>query len=322
MTAAAKTLESKPEDPAANGVVGAYECFVLGDWDRGLGRLARSDIDAVKEVAAEEVRLRLVAKQPPPAQELFALAGRWWSVPGTDESDIESSAAIKAHAAKLYAASLAGLSDPLDIESAKKRSVIADPAGGSSGAGPTGPERRRAYAERSDPLRSELVKSGGGNAVSEAAVEAAIKWLAAHQMPDGGWSFDMLACPDCNGQCANSGSKGADRCAATALALLPFLGRGYSHKEDPYKKELERGIGFLAALAVRGNGQDHDKASGSLYSQGIAGIALAEAYGMTKDPRLKAPTQMVMNFIMEAQDPQGGGWRYWPKQRGDTSASE
>ena len=29
--------------------------------------------------------------------------------------------------------------------------------------------------------------------------------------------------------------------------------------------------------------------------------------------------QAALNFIMEAQDPNGGGWRYEPRQAGDTS---
>jgi hypothetical protein len=321
MTAAAKTLETSPEDPAANGIVGSYECFVVGDWDHGLAKLARSDAGALKDVAADEVGMR--AAQAPPAKDLFALAGRWWSLAGSDRLDADTATAIKAHAAQLYATSAPGLSDPLDVEIAKKRSAGAAAAGDQPAAEAAAKSDRdkNAYPERSDPaLRAELVKTGGGNAASEAAVDAALKWLAAHQMPDGGWSFDMRACPACNGQCDDSGSKGADRCAATALALLPFLGRGFTHKVGPYKQELERGIGFLAALAVRGNGRAYDD-SGSLYSQGVAGMALGEAYGMTRDPRLKAPTQLALNFIMEAQDPRGGGWRYTPRQPGDTSAS-
>jgi len=57
-----------------------------------------------------------------------------------------------------------------------------------------------------------------------------------------------------------------------------------------------------------------------MYVQGLATIALTEAYGMSQDERLHAPTQAALNFIMEAQDPVGGGWRYAPKQPGDTSA--
>lgn len=166
-----------------------------------------------------------------------------------------------------------------------------------------------------------LAAAQGGGKDTEAAVDRALRWIARHQMPDGGWSFDFQACPSCQGRCTHSGDKSriADRCAATSLALLPFLGRGYTHREGPYKKEVENGIAFLAAMTIKGKGKAYG-AGGSLYSQGLAGIALSESYAMTQDNRLGMPAQLAVNFIMEAQDPVGGGWRYSPRQPGDTSA--
>jgi hypothetical protein len=154
----------------------------------------------------------------------------------------------------------------------------------------------------------------------ESAIDRSLAWIAMHQMPDGGWSFDLTACPSCMGKCSHSGtSKKDDRAGATSMALLPFLGRGYTHREGPYKKQIEGGIAFLAQRALKNNGKVYD-GSGSLYSQGLAGIALSECYAMSQDQRLAAPSQAVLNFIMTAQDSQGGGWRYRPGQPGDTSA--
>jgi hypothetical protein len=41
---------------------------------------------------------------------------------------------------------------------------------------------------------------------------------------------------------------------------------------------------------------------------------------MTKDPKLKAPAQRAIDYIVMAQH-QGGGWRYGPGQAGDTSVT-
>ena len=167
---------------------------------------------------------------------------------------------------------------------------------------------------------AKLAAAGGGGGDTEQAVDRALKWIAIHQMPDGGWSFDLEASPSCMGKCSHSGhSKAGDRCGATAMALLPFLGRGYTHREGPYKSVVEKGISFLAQLAVEGQGKAY-RDSGSMYSQGLAGIALSECYAMSQDNRLAGPTQQALNFIMQAQDPRGGGWRYEPRQPGDTSA--
>jgi len=169
---------------------------------------------------------------------------------------------------------------------------------------------------RSNPQqRKQLVQKGGGNEQSETAVEAGLKWIALHQLPDGGWSFDMNDA--CGGQCSHGGTLKADRGAATSMALLPFLGRGYTHTTGPYKEQVFKGLNFLATLVVAGQGRM--KGSG-MYSQGLAGIALSESYAMTQDNRLQIPAQFALNYIMAAQDPVGGGWRYQPKQPGDTSA--
>jgi len=167
----------------------------------------------------------------------------------------------------------------------------------------------------------KLARGGGGGGDTEDAVDRALKWIAAHQLPDGGWSFDLEKCPSCAGKCSAPGKSGtAERGAATAMALLPFLGRGYTHREGPYKKQVEGGIAFLVQLAMKNNGKAYEQ-GGNLYSQGLVGIAMSECYAMSQDERLAAPTQAVLNYIMEAQDPTGGGWRYNPKQPGDTSAT-
>lgn len=174
---------------------------------------------------------------------------------------------------------------------------------------------------RSDPtMRKTLVQQGGGNAQSEAAVEAGLKWIINHQMPDGGWSFNLLQCPSCQGKCSHADTKDgrADRGGATAMALLPMLGRGYTHRTGPYQKQIEAGLTFLGQMVVAGKGQGY-QSGGTLYSQGLVGIVLSESYAMTQDPRLAGPSQLALNFIMNAQDPVGGGWRYAPRQPGDTS---
>ncbi|MEI7782434.1 MAG: hypothetical protein WCJ18_10990, partial [Planctomycetota bacterium] len=170
---------------------------------------------------------------------------------------------------------------------------------------------------RSGAQRQKLVQSGGGNAASEAAVEAALKWFINHQLPDGSWSLDLTKCPSCQGQCKNeaTGAKNYPVAGPTALALLPFLGRGYTHKEGPYKKQIEFALNALASKVVNGKGN----AGEGNYVQGLAGICLSEAYAMTQDNRLAMPAQLAVNYIIAAQDPVGGGWGYGFRAPGDTS---
>ncbi len=180
------------------------------------------------------------------------------------------------------------------------------------------------FSGRGAKQRAQIGKLRGGNDASERAVANALKWLAAHQLPDGGWNFDHRTGP-CNGRCANAGNLTDCRTGATAMALLPFLGAGQTHREGPYKEVVRRGLYFLTSqmkLENHGGQQTGNLAQGGgqLYSHGLAAITLCEAYGMTHDKALMAPAQLSLNHIMYAQDPVGGGWRYTPRQAGDTSA--
>ena len=160
----------------------------------------------------------------------------------------------------------------------------------------------------------------GATDESERAVALALKWLADHQMPDGGWTFDLSACPSCRGQCRNSGKKDKARLAATGLALMPFLGAGHTQKAGKYQKTVQGGLYYLTNnMKLSPQGGSMHEAEGSMYSHGIGSIALCEAYAMTQDRALQNPAQAAINYICYAQDPVGGGWRYQPRQPGDTS---
>lgn len=178
----------------------------------------------------------------------------------------------------------------------------------------------KGLAGRGDPnKRKQLAAANGGNDASEAAVAAALKWFAEHQNGDGSWNFDHRG-GKCNGRCGNPGKLVKARLAATGMALLPFLGAGQTHKQGKYKETVRAGLYFLCRnMKVTPNGGDMT-AGGNMYGHGICSIALCEAYAMTQDRDLAAPAQAALNFIVYAQDPTGGGWRYSPRQPGDTSA--
>ena len=61
------------------------------------------------------------------------------------------------------------------------------------------------------------------------------------------------------------------------------------------------------------------RGDGTMYDHGMGTIALAEAYGLTKDPELSDPLRKAVAFILYAQNPDTGGWRYIPGADGDTS---
>ena len=90
------------------------------------------------------------------------------------------------------------------------------------------------FKRRTPSGRHEGVRYGGGTPQSEEAVERALRWLAAHQRQDGSWNFNHLS-DACQHYCTHPGNE-ASTTAATGLALLPFLGAGYTHKEGEFQE--------------------------------------------------------------------------------------
>jgi formylglycine-generating enzyme required for sulfatase activity len=176
-----------------------------------------------------------------------------------------------------------------------------------------------AFQSRHLPTRARTARAGGGTGPSENAVERGLQWLAAHQRVDGSWCFDLTK-SRCEGKCHDSGSE-PSTVAATGLALLPFLGGGYTPLHGKHRLVVQRGFYYLSTRAVRTSHGIDLRDGGSMYSHGIATLALCERYGMTHDASVKTLAQDAIRFIVHAQDLQGGGWRYAPGQPGDTSVT-
>jgi len=171
---------------------------------------------------------------------------------------------------------------------------------------------------RNPQTRTQWAMQRGATQASENAVERGLRWLAAHQMSNGGWDFDHRK-GNCPGLCRNPGSH-ASTTAATSLALLAFLGAGYTHQDGPYRDTVHRGFYYLLSRGVKAS-RGMEFMEGTMYGHGLATIAISEAYAMTGDPLLKQYAQEAIDFIVYAQDKKGGGWRYLPGQPGDTTVT-
>lgn len=170
-------------------------------------------------------------------------------------------------------------------------------------------------AGRDPRVRAQMVRRWGGSSATEAAVGRALVFLARHQREDGSWSLRQWnRTPDCDETCRGTGCD-AD-VAATAMALLPYLGAGQTHRDGDYAEVVLKGLRWL----VERQGKDGDlrDPDGRMYAHAQAAIVLCEAYALTGDEQLRLPAQLAMNFIVRAQH-QEGGWRYQPRERGDTS---
>jgi len=177
-------------------------------------------------------------------------------------------------------------------------------------------ELRRALVARDPRVRVEMVTKEGGTTLTEAAVARGLRWLAMHQAEDGHWSLHRIG----NGRGCRCGGGGL-RCdsAGTSLALFPFLGAGQTHLVGKYKDTVAKGLRWLVEnQEANGDLRAGSTGNAGMYAHGQATIVLCEAYLMTGDEQIRKAAEKGVDFIVAAQH-DGGGWRYSPKQAGDTS---
>jgi len=185
----------------------------------------------------------------------------------------------------------------------------------------------KAFSGRSKFKNPGLEGEGGGRVPppkTEKSVELGLEFLANHQASDGSWSLSNFG----------AGRRGYENertslhsdTAATGLCLLAFLGAGYHHQDDKYQEVVGAALQYLIKNQKPSGDVyvDQDPKSSRamwLYSHGICTIALCEAYGMTQDPELREPAQKAIDFIVNSQNEELGGWRYSPNVGSDTSVT-
>jgi hypothetical protein len=176
------------------------------------------------------------------------------------------------------------------------------------------------YEGRTAAARDRLIAARGGSPASERAVQLGLAWLTAHQRDDGGWHFDHREggprAARCGGKCSHAGTHNSTT-AATALALLAYLGAGQTHRDGEHQEIVGHGLQYLTSRIVKSS-RGADLQEGTMYAQGLATLALCEAYALSRDPELRNPAQQALDFIVNVQHPLGG-WRYFPGQPGDTT---
>ena len=174
---------------------------------------------------------------------------------------------------------------------------------------------------RSVKARAAAVAKYGGSAASEKAVSTGLKWLSTVQRPDGSWSWTDI------GKNKNPGSFEGGETGATGIALLCYFGAGHTHERGSHKETVEKGLLYLMkSINVTPDGGDlrNNVNMHGMYIHAIANLALCEANAMTKKgekykKQLMQAATYATGFLINAQDPKGGGWRYKPRQAGDTS---
>jgi hypothetical protein len=129
----------------------------------------------------------------------------------------------------------------------------------------------------------------------------------------------------------------------TGLALLAFLGSGYTHRPLPealaetcppsfLKRTVRRSAAVARAIDFLRSVQDSDgcfarsdgldlRGEGYMYNHAICTLALVEACRLTGDESLVRPARRGVRFIESAQCPRRGGWDYCSSARPEGAKS-
>lgn len=141
----------------------------------------------------------------------------------------------------------------------------------------------------------------------EAATTDGLRWLAAHQTSEGGWSAAGFGAW-CRGE-RRSGAPSAGGGAAShdlvvsALALSALLGAGYT---DDGKHEFAPTVRSALAWLKRTQRADGCLGDGEgplgLAMHGVASLAAVEAFGMTGSAQLKDVAAKALGFLKASRD--------------------
>lgn len=135
------------------------------------------------------------------------------------------------------------------------------------------------------------------------AIDQALAFLAREQKDDGRWG-------DRRHWVAN-----------TACSIMAYMVQGHVPSKGKYGQTLERGINYLVGQSKkRQDGYIVDASSGTFYQHALAVMALAEAWGQSKNPGIGPAVRAGTQVILKSQNKEGG-WGYSPNpsQPGDLS---
>lgn len=165
---------------------------------------------------------------------------------------------------------------------------------------------------RSTDERRTLVRRFGGTAATEDAVEHALRWLAAHQSSDGTWDrFNFnRRCP-ANDACAGAALVRTDDsllAGVTGVALLAFLGAGYTDRDGPFPATVSSAVDALLRMQRPDGGFSATRGMAG-YNNAVATFALAEYHALTRDVRVVLPLRRAVAQLAASQQAHGG-WDY------------
>ena len=101
----------------------------------------------------------------------------------------------------------------------------------------------------------------------------------------------------------------------TSIALMAFMLQGHIPGQGKYGEAMEKGLSYLIAMGEEqdgflGSGTNH----AAMYEHALGVLALSEAWGQSKNPKIRKVLRKAVDITLRAQSDKGG-WRYTPKPK-------
>lgn len=127
------------------------------------------------------------------------------------------------------------------------------------------------------------------------AIDRGLAFLASHQSDDGHFQVRAPGNSD-------------PAVAGTAVALMAFMVQGHVPGRGEYGKNMDAAIDYLIKVGEKQTGY----LGGSMYEHGLGTLALSEAWGHSKNSKIRDVLRAAVDVTLRAQNG-AGGWRYNPQ---------
>jgi len=157
----------------------------------------------------------------------------------------------------------------------------------------------------------KLEKQGGVK--SYLPVRRALRWLAAHQGPDGGMhnkTFHLICkFPGCRG-----GGTARYDAGLTGLTLMAFTAFTELDVLEEFREPAEKAAKYLMPLVGKSGRMTGVTGVSGTYTEAITAVALIERSQVVEDPKAEIATATrLIAYLRDVTHLEDGGWRYHAK---------
>jgi len=292
---ASEQLKRAPAFAIATAIV--VGLLVLSSFIEYTSARPKTDTDLISEADIAE-------EEPPPIEEIEEIKPEERDLDPVDkapaleennvspvDAPIESDIDVDVEFTEDETSDAVVASDPIPMDLTKRMAVIATE--GSTGG------FRGVLGNRTKAGKRRAARAYGMPKGTDKSIVDALRWLKKAQNKEtGGWDSRRW------------GGAGGRNVGVSGLSLLAYLGFGCTHRQPAeFASTVKKAIAYIIEKQHTEGGDDAGSKRGwfgeRMYTQGIATMAMAEAYAMTGRKDCMKAAELGLGYILRKQPPHG-----------------